>query len=113
VKITVAAFEALYTIHFIPQVVPLLHDEATFIKGKDFESERIRASIARHIQEVNRIIELEHANSQLLINPVEALERKGIKPQIPQTESFRSAASRFLGLQAEAVKGLGEMCTVQ
>lgn len=57
--------------------------EATFKKDKEFESQRMRAALAGNIKEMNRILEVEHANSQLLINLAEALERKGVKAQIP------------------------------
>lgn len=73
----------------------------------------MRAAIAGNIKEINRIIEVEHANSQLLIELAEALERKGIKAQIPQSESFQSAANQSSEAQAEALKGLQETCKVQ
>jgi hypothetical protein len=75
--------------------------EETYKKDKEFESQRMRAAIAGNIQEMNRIIEAEHANSQLLIMLAEALERKGIKAQIP------------IEAQAEALKSLVEPCKMQ
>jgi hypothetical protein len=87
--------------------------EATFKKDKEFESQRIRAALAGNVEEMNRVTEAEHANSQLLINLAEALERKGIKALIPQSESFQSAANQSLETHVNALKKLEDDCTVQ
>jgi hypothetical protein len=87
--------------------------EETFKKDKEFESQRMRAAIAGNIEEMNRVIEVEHANSQLLIKLAEALERKGIKAQIPQSESFQSAANQSAEAHVEALKDLEDLCKVQ
>ena len=87
--------------------------KVTFKKDKEFESQRMRAVIAGNIEEMNRIIEVEHANSQLLIQLAKALERKGVKAQIPQSESFKSELNQSIEAQAEALKDLEEKCIVQ
>ena len=57
--------------------------EATFQQDREFESRRMRAASDGNIPEMNRILEAELANSQLLINLAEALQRKGVEPRIP------------------------------
>lgn len=87
--------------------------EATFKQDKEFESQRMRAAIAGNIPEMNRILEAETANSQLLMNLAEALQRKGVEPKMPQSGSFMSAASESAELHAEALKGLQDNCKMQ
>ena len=82
--------------------------EATFKKDKEFESQRMQAAIAGNMKEMNRIIEVEYANSQLLIKLAEALERKGIKAQISQSQSFQSTETH-----TEALQGPEETCKIQ
>jgi hypothetical protein len=77
--------------------------EATFKKDKEFESQRMRAALAGNTPEMNRILEAETANSQLLMNLAEALQRKGIEPKIPQSASFMSAADESEKLHAAAL----------
>ena len=87
--------------------------EATFKQDKEFESQRMRASMAGNMSEINRILEAETANSQLLMNLAEALQRKGIQPKMPQSESFMAAASESTELHADALKGLQDNCKTQ
>lgn len=89
------------------------HFEATFKKDKEFESQRMRAALAGNIKEGNSIIEAEHANSQLLINLAEALERKGVKAQTPQSEVFQFAANQSAEAHGEALKQINEACKMQ
>ncbi len=56
--------------------------KATLMQDREFESQRMRAMLAGNMPEMNRIIAAEMANSQLLMNLGEALERKGIEPKI-------------------------------
>ncbi len=90
-----------------------LRFEATFKQDKEFESQRIRAALAGNIPEMNRILEAETANSQLLMNLAEALQRKGVEPKMPQSGSFMSAANESAELHAEALKGLQDNCKMQ
>ena len=90
-----------------------LRFEATFKQDKEFESQRMRAALAGNIPEMNRILEAETANSQLLMNLAEALQRKGVEPKMPQSGSFMSAANESAGLHAEALKGLQDNCKMQ
>ncbi len=87
--------------------------EATYKKDRELGVLRMQAAFAGNITEMSRIIETEHANSQLLINLAEALERKGVKAQIPQSESFQSAANRHAEVHEEALKGLQDQCKTQ
>lgn len=87
--------------------------EMTFKKDKEFETQRMQAAIGGDIKKMNKIIELEHANSQLLIKLAEALEKKGVSAQIPQSESFQSAANQSTEAHAEALKQLNESCKMQ
>jgi|GEM_PF-1551610 len=87
--------------------------EATFKQDKEFENERLRAAMEGDVSEVNRILEAETANSQLLVNLGQALERKGVKPTIPQSESFMAASKESEELHEAALKGLQENCTMQ
>lgn len=87
--------------------------EATFKKDKEFEIQRLQASMAGNISEMNRITTAELANSQLLINLSEALERKGVKPQIPQSECFQGAAKQSADTHKEALKDLEDKCKMQ
>lgn len=50
--------------------------EATYEKDKELENQRMGAAIAGNMQEMNEIIEVEYANSQLLIELAEALRRR-------------------------------------
>jgi len=84
--------------------------EKTFIKDKQFEYQRMQAARRGDVAEVNRIISAEHANSQLLINLAQTLEKKGASPQIPQTEEFQAAERQAAEAQANAVK---ESCKTQ
>lgn len=77
--------------------------EATFKQDKEFESQRMRAALAGNMPEMNRILEAETANSQLLMNLAEALQRKGIESKIPQSASFMSAADESAELHAAAL----------
>lgn len=90
-----------------------LRFEATFKQDKEFESQRMRAALAGNIPEMNRILEAETANSQLLMNLAEALQRKGVEPKMPQSGSFMSAANESAELHAEALKGLQDNCKMQ
>ncbi len=90
-----------------------LRFEATFKRDKEFEIQRMRAASAGNVEEMNRILQAELANSQLLGNLVEALERKGLQAQVPQSESFQSTAREAAELHAEGLKGLGEACNMQ
>lgn len=87
--------------------------ETTFKQDKEFESQRMLAALAGNIPEMNRIMELEHSNSQLLMNLAEALKRKGVEPKIPQSASFMSAANDSTNLHAEALKRIQENCHIQ
>lgn len=87
--------------------------EETYLKDKEFESQRMKAAIAGNIEEMNRIMKLEHENSQLLINLAQALERKGIQPQIPQYPSFQTAANESATAHTEALKNVAEHCKMQ
>ena len=87
--------------------------EATFKQDKEFESQRMRAAMAGNMPEMNRILEAETANSQLLMNLAEALQRKGIEPKMPDSGSFMSAASVSAELHADALKGLQDNCKMQ
>ena len=87
--------------------------EATLIQDKKFESQRMRAALAGNMPEMNRILEAETANSQLLMNLAEALQRKGIETRIPQSGSFRSAADESAELQATALRGIQNNCKMQ
>lgn len=69
--------------------------EATFKKDKEFGSQRMRAAMAGNIEEMNRMAAVEYANSQLLMKLVEALERKGGKAQIPQSETFQFGTNQL------------------
>lgn len=90
-----------------------LRFDETLKKDQEFETRRMRAAIAGNIQEMNRITELEHPNSQLLINLAEALERKKIKAQIPQSESFKSAVNESVEAHIEALEIAQERCKLQ
>jgi hypothetical protein len=87
--------------------------EAAFKQDKEFESQRIRIALAGNIPEMNRILEAETANSQLLMNLAEALERKGVEPTMPKSGSFMSAARESAELHDAALKGLQDNCKVQ
>lgn len=87
--------------------------EATFKQDKEFESQHMRAALAGNMPELNRILEAETANSQLLMNLAEALQRKGVQPTMPQSESFTSAASESAELHAAALRGLQDNCKMQ
>ena len=87
--------------------------EVTYKEDKEFESQSMQMAMAGNIEEMNKIIEAEQANSQLLINLVEALERKGIKAQIPQSESFQAAVNESAEAHAEALEDVKELCKVQ
>jgi hypothetical protein len=87
--------------------------EVAFTKDKEFETQRMRAYTSGNMKEVNRIFELESANSQLLIKLAETLEKKGFKAQIPQSESFRSADNESAEAHAEVIKGLEQSCKMQ
>lgn len=87
--------------------------EAAFIKDREFESQRNKAAAAGNVPEMNRIIAVEHENSQLLIMLGEALERKGIKPEVPQSAAFQSAATQAARDQVQALKNLQEFCKTQ
>lgn len=82
--------------------------EATFKQDKEFESERMRAAFARDMAEMNRILEAETANSQLLMNLADALKRKGVEPRMPQSASFMFAARESAELHCQALKRLQE-----
>jgi hypothetical protein len=86
----------------------------TFKKDKEFETQRTQAAMRGDIEKMNEILEVETANSQLLIQLGEALERKGITPQVPQSASFQAAASQAAQAQTEALRYLQEeACKVQ
>ncbi len=87
--------------------------QETFIKDKKFEKQRLEAAIAKNIPEMNRITELEHANSQLLISLAIALEKKGVKPQVPQSENFQDAATQSRQAHTEALKNIEDQCKMQ
>ncbi len=78
--------------------------EATFKKDKALEKERAIAAMAGNVDEINKIMEDELANSQLLVLLAEVLERKGFKAQIPETEDVQSAAREAAELQAKAMQ---------
>ncbi len=85
----------------------------TFIKDKQFEIARTKAAKAGDINELNRIVALEVQNSQLLMNLGEALEKKGVTPQMPDSEEFQSAANESAQSQAEQLHAVQEMCIQQ
>ncbi len=87
--------------------------EAIFKKDKELESQRMRAALAGNVPEMNRILEAETVNGQLLINLAEALQRKGVKPQIPETTSFQSAARVSEELHADALRDIQKNCRMQ
>lgn len=80
--------------------------EVTFKQDKEFESQRIKAALVGNIPEINRILEAETANSQLLMYLAEALQRKGVEPTMPQSGSFMSAASESAELHDAVLKRL-------
>lgn len=84
--------------------------EKVYEKDKNYEIQRMRASAACNINELNQVIEEEHKNSQLLVMVSEALNRKGFKAQTPQSESFQAAATQSLEMH---VKALQETCKMQ
>ena len=73
----------------------------------------MRAALAGNMPEMNRILQAETANSQLLMNLAEALQRKGVEPTMPQSGSFMSAASESAELHHAALKGLQDHCKMQ
>ncbi len=87
--------------------------EAAFIKDKEYEIQRMKAALAGKKGEVNKILELENKNSQELINLGDALERRGIKPQIPESEGFQTAANQSAEDHVKALKEIQENCKVQ
>jgi len=87
--------------------------EKTFIKDREFEAQRMKASRDGDMKELNRISQLELTNSQLLINLAQALERKGVTPLIPQSTSYNAGAGQAAEAQPEVLKGLEEGCRTQ
>jgi hypothetical protein len=66
--------------------------EETFVKDKRYEIQRHEFACAGDIEGVNRIHDVEMKNSQLLITIAGKLEERGIDPQIPSSDKFRSLA---------------------
>ncbi|MFZ0565706.1 MAG: hypothetical protein WAM28_05940 [Chlamydiales bacterium] len=62
-------------------------------KDIEFENQRLQAAKAGNLEEINRIVNAELKNSQLLINLSEALKRKGIETQFPQPNLDQSLAT--------------------
>ncbi|MBJ7450212.1 MAG: hypothetical protein JHC93_07645, partial [Parachlamydiales bacterium] len=60
-----------------------LRFNATFKKDKELECQRMQAACAGNISEINKILVTEVENTQLLMNLVEAIQKKGFEPQIP------------------------------
>jgi hypothetical protein len=84
-----------------------------YIKDKRFEIQRMQAALAGDQQKMNRIIEDELANSQLLMNLANALQRKGVEPQTPQSESFQLESKESEKFHAKALKSLEDPCKTQ
>lgn len=78
--------------------------EDAAIKDKELEVARLKASMARNIPEMNKVIALEHANSQLVMNLATALEKKGVRAQMPQSARYLAAAAASSRAHAEALK---------
>lgn len=87
--------------------------EATFIQDKKFEVQRMKAARAGNREEVKRIIQPELENGRLLCELAKAIERKGVRPQIPQTENFQSAERQSRALHDDALRNLEESCKMQ
>lgn len=82
--------------------------EEAFIKDKELEARKALAGRAGDTEQLNEILAAESSNSQWLIHLAEALERKGVKPQIPQSARFQSAANQAARAQAELLKHMQE-----
>lgn len=87
--------------------------EAAITKDKELEAQRMKAALAGNIEDVNKNFEEDLKNSQFLINLTEALERRGIEAQMPQSTSFQSAAAQAAQANDEAIKSLEAACVVQ
>jgi len=89
------------------------HFEATFTRDKELEVQRVQAAIAGNTPEMERILEHEYRSKQLLLNLAAALQRKGVKPQIPETESFQAASRESERLHAQIFQRLQGECKMQ
>ncbi|MCB1112675.1 MAG: hypothetical protein H7A37_05685 [Chlamydiales bacterium] len=87
-----------------------LRFESTFFEDKKLEVKRIKAAWAGDTATLNRVIQAEFANSQLLITLVEALKRKGVNPQIPQAAGFQSASIEADALYADEIQNPHDAC---
>ena len=77
--------------------------EEALIQDKQYEVDRMRASIAGNIQEMNKIHQNEINHSQCVVKIAQTLEAKGIQPQIPNSAQFRELAAESARLQNEAL----------
>ncbi len=87
--------------------------EETSILDKKYESQRIQTALAGNIAKINSILEIEQANSQLLILLAQALEKRGIQPLIPQSANFQAAAHQAAEDQTDMIDIVQEQCKMQ
>lgn len=87
--------------------------DQTFLKDKEFEIQRMKAALAGNVEEMNKILKAEQANSQVLMHLSDALERKGVNAQIPENPQFQAAAKESAELHAQAIKDLEKKCILQ
>lgn len=57
--------------------------EVAFNKDRELEKQRNQAAISGNIPELNRLLEIESANTQLVVKLAQAIEKKGGKALIP------------------------------
>lgn len=87
--------------------------EETFVKDKQFETQRFQAAKQNNLEQLNQIIANEFANSQLLIMLAQTLEEKGVTPQIPNTENFKRDSEDSSKAHEAAFKEIQDSCKMQ
>lgn len=72
-------------------------------KNNQVASLRLPAILDANTEEINKIIEVEHENTQLIILLIEALKRKIGKAQILESKGFQAAANRLIEAENEVI----------
>jgi len=87
--------------------------EKAYTQDKLFETQRMQAALSGNMTRLNELMNDEMANSQLVVMLAEALERKGVRPQIPQDNKFQTHAQQSQNAHLEGLQDIQNACNQQ